>query len=292
MVTDLPYPIAIGFGPDEALYIAVPAFGTGTGEGQGALVRVDPSVSTPISLTGVDLSTPTCGTEAAATPEVQSGAGDGTDIETATGTQLLHLSLADETLGDGTTFGITRFAFDAGGSQRTIAGSGLTILYAEEGALSITPTAGSASPAFIPAGADAGSATELSADDELVLEAGDTLLMPAGSEAEIRNDGDAKATALALLTASDAATEEASGVSSNVIGHGEEVTASPGTLTLRRVTIPAGQRLDFAAAPTQSVAAGVDPRQAMILSGRINDFATNRGDVPVDAYLVIIEPAA
>lgn len=51
VVTDLPYPVHIGFDADGHLVIAAPAFGPDAGVGQGMLVSVDPSRA-PVSYAG------------------------------------------------------------------------------------------------------------------------------------------------------------------------------------------------------------------------------------------------
>jgi hypothetical protein len=53
LVTDIDYPVGLGFGPDGALYLTSPAFGEGAGEGQGSLLRIDLTTGTPISLAGL-----------------------------------------------------------------------------------------------------------------------------------------------------------------------------------------------------------------------------------------------
>lgn len=53
LVTDVDYPVGLGFGPDGALYLTYPAFGDGTAEGQGALLRIDLTANAPISLAGL-----------------------------------------------------------------------------------------------------------------------------------------------------------------------------------------------------------------------------------------------
>ena len=60
VVTDIDYPVHIDFGPDGALYLAYPAFGPDAGEGQGALLRIDLSAGTPISLAGLGELGPSC----------------------------------------------------------------------------------------------------------------------------------------------------------------------------------------------------------------------------------------
>ncbi len=61
LVTDIDYPVGLGFGPDGALYMTYPAFGEGTAEGQGALLRIDLTADTPISLAGLSNLPPSCG---------------------------------------------------------------------------------------------------------------------------------------------------------------------------------------------------------------------------------------
>jgi plastocyanin len=60
VVTDIDYPVFLGFGPDDALYLTYPAFGPDAGEGQGALLRIDLSVETPISLADLGELGPSC----------------------------------------------------------------------------------------------------------------------------------------------------------------------------------------------------------------------------------------
>lgn len=56
VVTDLPYPVHIGFDPDGRLVIATPAFGSHAGVGQGMLVSVD-LAGTPVSFAGFEAPT-------------------------------------------------------------------------------------------------------------------------------------------------------------------------------------------------------------------------------------------
>jgi sugar lactone lactonase YvrE len=59
-VTDIDYPVGLGFGPDGALYLTTPAFGEGAGEGLGSLLRIDLTTGTPISLAGLSNLPPSC----------------------------------------------------------------------------------------------------------------------------------------------------------------------------------------------------------------------------------------
>ena len=52
VVTDITYPVMLGFGPDGALYLTYPAFGPDAGRGLGGLLRID-LAATPVSLAGV-----------------------------------------------------------------------------------------------------------------------------------------------------------------------------------------------------------------------------------------------
>lgn len=62
VVTDIPYGVGLGFGPDGAMYLTYPAFGTGAAEGKGVLLRIDLAAGTPISLAGLEDLAPTCAT--------------------------------------------------------------------------------------------------------------------------------------------------------------------------------------------------------------------------------------
>jgi plastocyanin len=60
VVTDIEYPVYLGFGPDGALYLTYPAFAPNAGAQQGALLRIDLSAGTPISLAGLGELGPSC----------------------------------------------------------------------------------------------------------------------------------------------------------------------------------------------------------------------------------------
>jgi sugar lactone lactonase YvrE len=60
VLTDIAYPVNLGFDADGALYVTYPAFARNAGENQGALLRIDPTAATPISLAEVGELPPTC----------------------------------------------------------------------------------------------------------------------------------------------------------------------------------------------------------------------------------------
>ena len=64
VVTDIPYPVHLDFGPDGALYLAYPAFAPDMGQEQGVLLRIDLSQELPISLADVGTLAPSCSEEA------------------------------------------------------------------------------------------------------------------------------------------------------------------------------------------------------------------------------------
>ncbi len=298
VVTDLPYPESIGFDADGALYITVPAFGTGTGEGQGALLRVDPSVTMPVSLAGVDLTTPTCADQAAdqasGAPGMEVAGATPESAATATEmSELLSVPLADQTMSADETLGVTRISFDTGGSQQASAGGGTSVYFVEDGTVSLLAAEDSPAPLVV-RGGDRGAsvaAESIEAGGEVTLEMGDGLILPAGSSAEIRNAGDAPATVLRLLAAGDAATDAETGVSRAVLVRDVEALGSPASLILKQVTLPSGGQLEYPAAPTQAVVAGLDRGQATYLSMGSAGAATNRSPNPMEIYLVTLEPA-
>jgi plastocyanin len=75
VVVDADYPVYLGFGPDGALYLTYPAFGPESGEGQGALLRIDLSADLPVSLAGLGELAPTCPDDAATTDDTVAAAG-------------------------------------------------------------------------------------------------------------------------------------------------------------------------------------------------------------------------
>jgi hypothetical protein len=65
LITDLDYPVSLGFDDDGALYLGAPAFGANDGVGLGWIARVDLSAGTPISFAGFGTPASICATDAA-----------------------------------------------------------------------------------------------------------------------------------------------------------------------------------------------------------------------------------
>ena len=78
------------------LIITLPVFGSGTGEGQGALVRIDVSTNLPISPSGVDRSAPACHANAAKLIEATGSGAIAVDNEPAPAAALLLNPLTTE----------------------------------------------------------------------------------------------------------------------------------------------------------------------------------------------------
>jgi hypothetical protein len=60
VLTDVAYPVMLGYDAAGALYVTYPAFGEDAGAGLGAIIGADLSVGTPISLAGLELPAPSC----------------------------------------------------------------------------------------------------------------------------------------------------------------------------------------------------------------------------------------
>jgi plastocyanin len=114
VVTDIDYPVFLGFGPDDALYLTYPAFGPDAGEGQGALLRIDLSVGTPISLAGLGELGPSCMGGPGAAVALASPSAD---------------AAADEASAEATSVTIAEFAFTP--AELTVA-AGTTVTWTNE----------------------------------------------------------------------------------------------------------------------------------------------------------------
>ncbi len=88
VVTDLPYPVHIGFDADGRLVIGAPAFGPDAGVGQGVLVSVDPTQG-PVSYAGFEPTPTECAHPASeATVAIAGFAFEPASLEVAIGTPV------------------------------------------------------------------------------------------------------------------------------------------------------------------------------------------------------------
>lgn len=88
VVTDLPYPVHIGFDGDGRLVIAAPAFGPDAGSGQGVLVSVDPAQA-PVSYAGFEPTPAECAPAASGASVTIAGfAFDPASLDVAAGTTV------------------------------------------------------------------------------------------------------------------------------------------------------------------------------------------------------------
>lgn len=72
VVTGIDFPVYLGFGADDALYLTTPAFWSEGAEGQGELIQIDISGELPVSLAGRGDVSPT--RPAASDDEIQASA--------------------------------------------------------------------------------------------------------------------------------------------------------------------------------------------------------------------------
>ena len=140
---------------DGALIITLLALGSGTGDGQGALVRIDLSANLPISPAGVDRSTPTCNANAAKLIEAIGSGAITVDNEPAPTTTWLQNPLTTELTTAGRTFGINCLTFDKGGSEQVVGHGGARVSLVESGRLAVTCAEGSPRLEFVRIGTDA-----------------------------------------------------------------------------------------------------------------------------------------
>jgi plastocyanin len=111
VVTDLPYPVHIGFDASARLVIAAPAFGPDAGVGQGVLVSVDPAAG-PISYAGFEPAAIDCSAPSGETAVAISGfAFDPASLDVPVGATVTW------TNDDGTQHTVTARdgSFDSGG---------------------------------------------------------------------------------------------------------------------------------------------------------------------------------
>jgi plastocyanin len=110
VVTELPYPVHIGFDADGQLVIAAPAFGPEAGVGQGVLVSVDPAQG-PVSYAGFEPLAVDCSAQASDAAVTISGfAFDPASVEVSAGTTVTWTNV------DGTQHTVTAGdgSFDSG----------------------------------------------------------------------------------------------------------------------------------------------------------------------------------
>jgi hypothetical protein len=205
----------------------------------------------------------------------------------ATGTTL-RVTLDALPPGSVAMIGIVRTTFEPGASLRFSAGAGPSVHYVEAGAVTIVAD-GAEPPAMIAGGsADAAPSPAAAPGTELTVEAGHGFVMSPDSTAEIRNAGDAPASTLDLLAATDAATDAETGVTHAILVQREATLPAPPVLVgFERVTLAPGDRLMLPAEPAQSAYATVERGQAFLLSGQ----GIHRGAEPMDVYILTVAPA-
>ena len=217
---------------------------------------------------------------------VASAAGAQTPVPAATpspGVALLEVMLDElrpETIA---VVGMARTTWEPGGGLRIVAGSGPAVYFVESEAISVR-TGGDAQAVVVSSGSVEASSTQVgSPGTEITVAAGSGFLLPAGAMAEIRNTGELPATTLDLLAAVDATTDAETGVTHSILVQQQaDLPQAPVTMTLARVTVEPGERLELPAESAQVVYVTKERGQAFLLSGQ----GINRGTEPMEVYLL------
>ncbi len=187
------------------------------------------------------------------------------------------------------TTGMLRTTYAAGATLHLVTGSGPSLHFVESGTLSLT-TGDGPPPRVVRAGATGEAATPMAADTggEVIVVAGDGVLLAPGTSTELRNEGAESATVLELLAAPDATSEVGEGVAQAVLVRQEvPLPQPPVSVTLSRVTLAPGDRLSIPEPPALTFYAAVERSQSFNLSGQ----GLNRSTDPLDAYVLAIVPA-
>lgn len=186
------------------------------------------------------------------------------------------------------TTGMIRTTYPAGSSLQLGTGSGPSLHYIETGSLTVV-TAGGEPPIVLQAASASGAESPQATipGDEVIVAAGVSLLLAAGSTAEVRNDGAEPAIVLDLLAAPDATPEMGEGITQAVLVRQEVALPEPPvSITLSRDTIESGESVTFADEPALTFFAPVDRSQAFSLSAQ----GSNRFADPVDVFVLVIGP--
>ena len=190
---------------------------------------------------------------------------------------------ADELAAEGdVVLGFIRHTYAPGAGQMVTTGSGPLLLWIESGSLAVESLQGAGGRVIDSDSAASGMAAETGAE----LEAGQGLLLPAGSVATLRNSGQEPTLTLDLVAAIDAVLEPEEGVTEITLARREVALSPSTTLALDRATIAPGESLAAAPGAAETVVAPIDRAQAFVLSR--NNF--NRGTLPMPVYVLTLTP--
>jgi hypothetical protein len=207
-----------------------------------------------------------------------------------TAAPLLRLPLAELPPDRVVNAGFTRTIFEPNGSVHLLAGAGPMVLYVETGEVSVRAVDPSQPFSVIRAGSAAGSATPEPAEADHVLVAGDSLVLAAGTSADVLTQSGTPAATLTLISALDATTEASQGTTSSVLAGGRPTLPTPSVEVLFEIrTLAAGEFLPVSAAPAVSIVAAINRSQAFKLGTAATGY-TNRDAVPMTVYVLTISP--
>jgi hypothetical protein len=199
---------------------------------------------------------------------------------------LLVVSDADLAATGEVVLGFLRHTYAPGAGQTVSTGSGPLLLWIESGALTVEAVQGGAAMVLGNGAGAASRAMEVAAEPGVTFGAGQALLLPAASEATLRNTGAEPTQTLHLVSGVDLTLAPEEGVSEVVIARREVAIPSTATLALERDEIPPGESLAERPDAVELVVAPLDRAQIFVLSR--NNF--NRGSTPMPVYVMTITP--
>ena len=206
------------------------------------------------------------------------------DATPAAERDLLVVSDADLAATGEVVLGFLRHTYAPGAGQTVSTGSGPLLLWIESGALTVEAIQGGEAMVLGDGSGTASRAMEVAAEHGVTFGAGQALLVPAASEATLRNTGTEPTQTLHLVSGVDLELAPEEGVTEVVIARREVAIPSPAILALGRDEIPPGESLAERSDAVELVVAPLDRAQIFVLSR--NNF--NRGTTPMPVYVITI----
>lgn len=210
----------------------------------------------------------------------------------STRTVLMRLMVDDLPPSGSVVAGMTRTTFAPGAALVERTGSGAAVLWVENGDLAISGVEPDRPPRIFRTSETAGSGTPVTAGpDDTTLHAGDAVVLPSGSTAELRNGRDQPAAMLTLMASPDATAALDDDVVPSVIVGGESALPSMLVeLVLERRTLEPAERLAITPKPTLTFVAAVVRKQNVKLGISPAGY-TNRDAIPMPIYVLTVSEA-
>lgn len=200
---------------------------------------------------------------------------------------LLEVTL-DATAPTGiTTIGITRTTIEPGGRAHVTTGPGPSVWWVEAGTIAFEADPGSPVPLVVP-GDLAATPEPATNGGASAIEAGDGLVLAAGTSGMLGNDSSDPAIVLTLLSAPDTVRQAATGIHDAVVmSTNVTLPPAPVVVSFSLVVLEPGGHLNLPQEPAIGIFAARDQSQNMLVSS--NGFS--RAGEPIDVYILTIAPA-